>query len=337
MSDVWTQPAQGTDYQRTLYSQQEAVYQSVKHEPLGKSFSRGHKLPAKCSASGFLYGKGSKSEGKKGDSDIAGLAAKRLLYPSTNEPEEQFHEQYIRSHGSFGPGEQRVRGYGAHVKPGHRFGVGVGSKIALNGASHGVAGAMKSAPLEEHRITSKRVEDFKSMAAHLGRAQNLGHGHRLRLDHTHAYGKKSLRTGEDWDAKACMQGSYERDEQGPDPDLGTTHTPGFRNQTTLTRAFGVPTVRSDLVAYGRKSIADNQNYGDDVNAEFLLYPGPFSAMGVEDDDFSKARGFPELAAMFASVDPSLTQEMLENAWAQARNDRGTASLSDFQIALFAGQ
>jgi len=38
-------------------------------------------------------------------------SAKNLLYPRKAEDESQFREAYIKSHGSFAPGEQRVRGY----------------------------------------------------------------------------------------------------------------------------------------------------------------------------------------------------------------------------------
>lgn len=43
-------------------------------------------------------------------------------------------------------------------------------------------------------------------------------------------------------------------------------TPGFRNAVADRRAFGVPTIRSDIPPYARRSVADTQNYGDDSSA-----------------------------------------------------------------------
>merc|ERR1719231_424384 len=94
-------------------------------------------------------------------------------------------------------------------------------------------------------------------------------------------------------------GTYEPEDQEPDSDLGKSMTPGFRNITTETRPFGVPSVRSDIPKYATRSIADNQNYGDDVSAQFLLYPQQFAAMGVDDSEFSCEREKGELIDIFS--------------------------------------
>ena len=77
-------------------------------------------------------------------------------------------------------------------------------------------------------------------------------------------------------------------------DLSQSHTPGFRNTTNEVRPFGVPTVRSDIPKYARKSIADNQNYGDDVNAQFLLYPGEFTSIGANAKSSARAERAPTI-------------------------------------------
>ena len=197
----------------------------------------------------------------------------------------------------------------------------------MNGASVGVSAALES--VDGPRITSKKVvlfvsssdkdikttsfapslllfpclpktEDFKNLSDQLGRVRNLGHG--SKESHPRVYGKASLpaqgRESTFNDARSCIEGDYTYDEQAPDSDLGKTHTPGFRNTTAESRAFGVPTVRefglvrcrcpdrqrdshhitpppqirSDIPQVGRRSIADDQNYGDDANAQYLLYP-----------------------------------------------------------------
>ena len=43
-----------------------------------------------------------------------------------------------------------------------------------------------------------------------------------------------------------IKGNYTEADQLPDRDLGKTLTPGFRNVTLETRAFGVPCIRTDL-------------------------------------------------------------------------------------------
>lgn len=116
-------------------------------------------------------------------------------------------------------------------------------------------------------------------------------------------------------------GGYSPEECEPDTDLGKAITPGFRNLTTETRAYGsvhgstwpaarqgepltlvcllaphgrvarrsVPSIRTDIPKYARRSIADSQNYGDDVNASYLLHPSQFAGQGVEDEEFVKPR------------------------------------------------
>lgn len=51
----------------------------------------------------------------------------------------------------------------------------------------------------------------------------------------------------------------------------------------------VPSIRTDIPKYERRSIADSQNYGDDVNASYLLHPSQFASQGVEDEEFEKPR------------------------------------------------
>lgn len=88
-----------------------------------------------------------------------------------------------------------------------------------------------------------------------------------RLVVQHVYGKEAVKRGvNEWDARACVEGDYSWAEQQPDNDLGKSITPGFRNAIAEGRAFGVPTVRSDIEPYAQRSVADTQNYGDDPSA-----------------------------------------------------------------------
>ena len=94
---------------------------------------------------------------------------------------------------------------------------------------------------EVPRITTKKTEDMKALNDQLGRVRNLGHGNKA--SHPAVYGKISLTAALGaWDARACIEGDYSWEDQQPDSDLGKSQTPGFRNVTTETRAFGTPTV-----------------------------------------------------------------------------------------------
>lgn len=322
VEDVWGTPGIGSEYAESKYTQKEAVYHSAKREPLGKSFSRGQVMPSKFSEPEFRFGKPSER----------GASAKPLLYPKVQEDPAAHKAQYVKSHNAYDPGEQKRRDYKWQIDPlEYRFGQGMGSQTAMNGASAGVAMALTT--LDHPHVASKQVESFKALGDKLGRGRNLGHGDLSH--HPERYGKaSSMVSGLDvTDARACLEGDYAWEDQQPDLDLGVSLTPGFRNVTSEARAFGTPSVRSDIPKPSVLSVADNQNYGDDVSAQFLLYPQQFSAMGVDDFEFLKPRGKTELVEIFkvCSKDPS--EAALDKAWDQTpKNQLGEACLRDFQLA-----
>jgi hypothetical protein len=316
-----------TDFEEYQNAKQEACYHSRQREPLGKSYNRGHVLPDEAKSSVFSFGIAT------GSSE----SAKNLLYPRKGEDESKFREAYIKSHGSFAPGEQRVRGY-EWDKTGmdptvHRFG-----KVEKNGLRNGVGLSMnpeKDDCVSKTRITAKQVEDMKNLKDHLGRAKNLGHGNRG-LQEQHVFGVKG--TLDQWDAQACIAGDYSYEEQMPDPDLGTSATVGWRNTTTDVRSFGCPTVRADIPQPERKSVSDNQNYGDDVNAQFLLYPPQFAYGGVEDEDFIQQRDAGDIREIFENIGYKLSDAQFRNVWAAAAanhdyNGDGIVSVEEFRAAL----
>lgn len=65
----------------------EAIYQSSRLEPLGKPFSRGHKIPAHVAAQGF---------GETTPQDIMGTACKEIICPPEKIPDPKEHELYIK-------------------------------------------------------------------------------------------------------------------------------------------------------------------------------------------------------------------------------------------------
>jgi len=273
---------------------------------------------------------------------VKGYSAKEVLV-SQNETDEETaaSKLYIRSHGSYGPGEQKKRGYNWPMDPLKATYGDKGKDIALGGMSQAIYDVLHGkGDAEEKTITSKKYDDFQSMTDLLGRARNLGHGEQPTLEPGHVYGKAAVRRGGgEWDARDCIEGHYEISEQLPDSDLGKTATPGFRNCTTETRRFGCPSVRSDIPKYAKRSIADNQNYGDDVNAQYLLNPSQFAALGIEDEEFLKPRSKEYIKSMFSDcgfdtsddeVNGMTGDEIFEDIFDSVVDEDGCASIDKYR-------
>lgn len=305
----------------------ESCYASKKMEPLGKSFSRGHLLPEQARNPNFAFGI------PTGCSE----SSKNLLYPTETEDESKHSGMYTKSHGSYAPGEQRNRDYNWEKtdinEKTHRFG-----KKEKNMLKNGVALCMNPAndkSVPKTRLVATKVENMKNTKDQLGKARNLGMG-TTGLQQEHIFGVQG--TLDSWDAQACIQGDYSAEEQQPDSDLGTSATPGWRNTTIEQRAFGCPTLRTDIRNPAAKSVSDNQNYGDDVDAQFLLYPSNFAFSGVEDADFAEPRSQETIQKFFGQLfPPSFSAEDFEQVWQSAEAGSltpfGTVSVSEFQEAL----
>ncbi|CAN0502057.1 unnamed protein product, partial [Ectocarpus sp. 12 AP-2014] len=231
-----------------------------------------------------------------------------------------------------GPGEQRRRGYIWDVDiENHRFGRpgSFASPLCLDSGS------------EPSRLVSKKLDDFRETQDTIGRANNLGHDPRNQLG-KHVYGKEAVKRGpNEWDARSCVEGNYSWAEQQPDNDLGKSITPGFRNAIAEGRAFGVPSIRSDIQPYAQRSVADTQNYGDDSSARYLVNPSQFSQFGIEDSEFFVYRGKVELRTLFESIGQSFSAEVFQSIWENAVgseqyeviNWEETCTIVDFQRAL----
>ena len=88
--------------------QAESTYHSIRKEPLGRSYVRGHAMPEATKRPGFASGKGS---------ERANMNGKELIYSPSEPVTEAEKLQYIKSHGSFEPGEQRTRGPSQSRRP----------------------------------------------------------------------------------------------------------------------------------------------------------------------------------------------------------------------------
>ena len=256
VDDVLAQPGAESEYAQTKLTQAERHYHSTRMEPLGKCFSHGHVLPEECRTREHKFGKSTITPG--------GNDSKTLIYMPSAKPVPGERAQYIKSHGSYGPGEQRSRDYdwkGCDLKT-HRFGEGVGSYVALNGLALGATAAMEQ--LDPQPIISQRMRNFKALQDKLGQSRYLGHTGAYQFGKMHRYGKKSVRGEGEWDARQCIAGDYAPEDCEPEPELGKTLTPGYRNiltEKSRHRTFGVPSVRTDIPKYAVRSVADSQNYG----------------------------------------------------------------------------
>lgn len=310
-----------------INSRAEEVYASKKMEPLGRSIVRGHVLPEITKDSNFAFGKDPKTE----DPD-----AKELIYPATNY-DDSHHKQYIRSHNAYHPGEQKSLEYNwPGINP-KTYAFGMVDKERLGegmGASYCLA-PKRDPTLKPNIITNKRVEDKKMTSDRLGQCRNLGLGER-KLSSDHVFGvTKALDT--DWTAGDCITGSYSHKEQMPDSDLGCSTTSGWRNITTTDRAYGCPSVRCDISVPVLRSVADNQNYGDDPTAKGLIYPSRFISSGVSENDFMASRNSQDIRSIFENIGKTFSDEVFQSVYMSAAgmnmSPEGSVSVEEFRHAM----
>jgi len=67
------------------------------------------------------------------------------------------------------------------------------------------------------------------------------------------------------------------------------------------RAFGCPTIRTDIPFKQVRSVADYGNYGDEPEAVDLLFPSTFTEVGIEESDFMQLRDRASIKALFESI------------------------------------
>lgn len=87
----------------------EGKYASAIREPLGKSYQRGYNWPKQAQQAEHAFGVPTN----------ASMNAKDVLYPESGSYEEKAEtaKMYQRTHGNFGPGEQRTRDYDWGANP----------------------------------------------------------------------------------------------------------------------------------------------------------------------------------------------------------------------------
>jgi len=307
----------------------EGIYLSHQREPLGKSWQRGHELPqALLHQVGF---------GMPTPQDISGDAGKALLHPLEQVSDPAEHALYVKSHSNFDPGEQRHRGYTWVDKKGSidpaTFSFGGNVKTnEIAGVAKAINPRLDETLPRDAVVVEKRLEDFRHISKDpLGAVKPVGHGHLTPDDFV--FGAPSQRTPE-WGVRECI-GNYSKEEQAPDPDLGRSVRPGWRNSAPPERMFGVPSIRSDIPAPALKSVADHQNYGNEDNAHHLLYPPRYRDSGVDGNDFLEARTQPELEAIFHAAGADIPKDAIDAIYkkAAAMDAKGLVSVESFRRVL----
>ena len=319
-----------SDFEKLELMKAEKVYKDAAKNRLGKSTS-------------YNYNDNFKAmEGRAfGIKSVSSLEpAKGIIFPEVSEESVAGEEIYKKSHGACAPGEQKRRGYNYPGGPEYpnvtRFGV-KGDTIALNGVSKNITDVLKSVDERAPMVNTKNVEDYREMQDTLGKSKNLGQGSANRpIDY--AYGKPSgaqLRAAKGKapiGADEVLRGNYSLEDQLPDKDLGKTITPGFRNITLETRAFGLPCVRTDIPAppINSRSCANNQNYGDEATASELINPQPFADMRISEKSMFENRSKAALFTFFEKIGSSADTDVMEICFKLASRDGDGATIQDFR-------
>jgi hypothetical protein len=112
-------------------------------------------------------------------------------------------------------------------------------------------------------------------------------------------------TAAPWNAARCIHGEPTEGDVQAERDLGRSLKPGCGNfvqrEEDRERAFGLPTVRSDVPQKKLRSVADYQNYGDEPEAVDLLFPSNYSELGVSEADFRQLRSREEIRMLFSRI------------------------------------
>jgi len=297
------------EYQESV---KERIYESSKKEPLGKPHIRGYDI--KMLPEGFGNPSGEPEDCKK------------VVFP-VDVPIKESDETlrlYKKSHNRVEPGERSDRGYTWPEKvfdPFFSFGVaaqhgkeGAGAKLVMN------CMAEDDGNYKQTKMVQKVCEDYRNVM-NPKFAQKIHYVQGANgppMDPEWAYGIKSVTS--DCTARSCIQGYYTLDEQLPDQDLGRCTKVGRRNLTTEKRAFGVPSIRTDMEAPpGRRSLAEMTNYGDECGAAAVLNPQRFDNKGVPDREFLLRRPKKELRELVEASGYCLQEAAMDfdEIWDQA--------------------
>lgn len=142
-----------------------------------------------------------------------------------------------------------------------------------------------------------------------------------------------------------IHGGYSAAQQQPDADLGKSLREGFRNIPPAAadgsidsraagggRAYGLPSVRTDLHPPARASIANAQNYGNEADAAALLSPCSTADRGVNEEHYSARRDAAGVRGLLAGAGIAMGDAEFAacfEAAAASEGSSGRASLMAF--------
>lgn len=301
----------------------EKTYKRTIREPLGRSPDKRDTLPNKFTVDNQAFGKST----LKSAENVRAL----LNTYDAKDDDNAGADLYKRSHGSYAPGEQIKRNYNWNIDPDQtRFGC-KGDTIAFNGVSSNITAVLNDDNAGKV-VNRKNVEELRMMGDILGQTKDLGQGSTLRPANM-IYGKPPVTKR--YGAADVMRGKYTDMDQLPDKDLGRSITPGFRNVSREGRAFGCPSIRNDIPALppGKRSLADSQNYGDDVPAQDLVNPKPFSDLHFEPGAFEKGLPKSKLVSLFSNIGIRLSDGEIDGIFNRAANGGNTASINSYRDCL----
>lgn len=139
--------------------------------------------------------------------------------------------------------------------------------------------------------------------------------------------------------KAALTGTLTREELLDTGDLGRATR--RRGQPAATQAdpgriYGVPSVRTDVRAPLKRSVADHRSFGDEPSTASLIAPPSGASQGVFEKDFMQAFSLEDMRGFYAACGlvNDLPEEIFELCYGKAaevdnRSD-GLATLNTFQ-------
>ncbi|XP_061771451.1 EF-hand domain-containing family member B [Nerophis ophidion] len=106
-------------------------------------------------------------------------------------------------------------------------------------------------------------------------------------------------------------------------------------QSSKTRTYGLPSVRTDVSLTRNRRLSNLINYGDMTTAADLLVPSVYCSNGVYHDHFFSPCSKKEIAQVYRNVGEDISEETFEEAWklASTRHPYGSVCVDSFQAAL----
>ena len=103
------------------------------------------------------------------------------------------------------------------------------------------------------------------------------------------------------------------------------------------RAFGCPTIRTDIPFKEFRSVADYNNYGDEPEAVDLLFPSTYQELNVTEFDFQQPKPRQEIKNLFEKIGFSYKVGKFNAIYNRAKelmvSLRGPQSVDDDKVSV----